>query len=94
MDAPETLRLSEYAYVFEEQFPNQFKPKGSETVKGVQEYQYPKYPGGPRGGGALTKPRAIVRVDANGVIVEIVDSLMPRGELIELFNRLGWKVKL
>jgi hypothetical protein len=96
--APETLNLSRYAYVFEEEAS--FTPTDSKTAIGVQEYQYPQYPGGPRGGSAVTRPRAVVEVNESGEIVEIVDHVMPgtpaegRARLIALFLRVGWKVNL
>jgi hypothetical protein len=94
--APDSLRLSEYGYVFEEMHGGQFESKGSETAGGIREYQYHEQPGGDRNGSALTNPRAVVRVNDAGVIVEIVDVTrgMTRDQLIALFDRNGWKYKL
>jgi len=95
-EAPNSLRLSPYAYVFQETQPGQFGSKPSATATGVREYQYQQSPGGPRGGSALTNPRAVVRVNDAGVIVEIVGVAkgVTREQLLEMFDRAGWKYKL
>jgi Domain of unknown function (DUF4157) len=95
VDTSSKLRLSQYAIVFEEIEPNQFKPQKSTAT--VQEWQYPG--DGQRGGKALIRPIAVVRTES-GVIVEIVDNVMQgtpaeaRAELIKLFQELRWKVNL
>jgi hypothetical protein len=92
-------RLSEYALVFEESVPNQFTPKTSGTTA-VTEFQYVD-PNNPhvRIKGAKVVPRAVVRVDEHGQIVEIVGHTFEgppdkqKADLRKLLSRPGWKVK-
>jgi hypothetical protein len=92
-------RLSEYALVFEESVPKQFTPKRSGTTT-VTEFQYVD-PNDPhkRIKGAKVVPRAVVRVDENGQIVEIIGHTFEgppdkqKADLRKLLSRPGWKVK-
>jgi hypothetical protein len=93
-------RLSRYALVFEEETPGQFTPKTSKTTA-VTEYQFVDPQTGARMSGASVRPRAVVRVNESGEIVEIVDHTMPgasaeeaRAKVVDLFRRQGWVVKL
>jgi hypothetical protein len=92
-------RLSEYALVFEESVPNQFTEKTSGTTP-VTEFQYVD-PNNPhvRIKGAKVVPRAVVRVDGHGQIVEILGHTFEgppdkqKADLRKLLSRKGWKVK-
>ena len=91
--------LSEYALVFEESDPGQFQPKTSGTTP-VTEFQHVDPKTGKRISGASVKPRAVVRVNDSGEIVEIVDDVMPgtpterRASVIALLKQQGWVVRL
>jgi hypothetical protein len=93
------MRLSEYALVFEEDAPGQFTPKTSKTTT-VTEFQYVDPRTGARVTGAAVRPRAVVRVNDAGEIVEIVDHVIPgpaaeaKAKLLDLFEKQGWKVNL
>jgi hypothetical protein len=92
-------RLSNYALVFEEDVPGQFTPKPSETTA-VTEFQVVDPTTTKRVSGWSVRPRAVVRVNDAGEIVEILDHIIPgtpaeaRTKLIALFEKQGWKVNL
>ena len=90
-------RLSAYGLVFEEIHPGEFTWKPSRTTT-AREYQYVDAAGN-RIKGAVVHPRAVVHVDENGVIDQVVDNVFKgdpaqvRKQLDELFQRQGWKYK-
>jgi hypothetical protein len=92
-------RLSDYALVFEEEHPGQFTGKPSKTTA-ITEYQVVNPETKVRVSGASVQPRAVVRVNQAGEIIEIVDHVMPgtpeeaQARLLELFAKQGWKVNL
>jgi hypothetical protein len=84
--------LSNVALVFHELEPGQFKRSTSPTA-GVTEYNF--MVGGSRAT-ANVRPRGIVRVANDGVIIQIL-ALHPKvsqSELEEMMERAGWKVDL
>jgi hypothetical protein len=96
---PETLRLSDIAYVFVEDPTRPFTDLPSKTAATVTEYS-------PRNKGkrALlpTNPRGVVRVNDDGVVVEILgiarnrtgEPVMTRDAFVVLMRAAGWKVEL
>jgi len=87
-------RLSPYGLVFEESYPSQFTPKRSGTTI-VTEFQFVDE-AGTRIHGAKVKPIAVVRVNENGDIAEIVEcapGLTP-ASVRERFEKIKWKVSL
>ena len=89
------LELSEYGYVFFEANKQVFEPKPSGTAQGIQEYQHLN--AAKNRTPALTAPVAVVRVNENGKIIEIVEHALAgspeavRGKLIREFEKAGWK---
>jgi hypothetical protein len=94
-----SARLSAYALVFEELYPDQFTPKTSKTTP-YTEWQHVDPVSKQRISGAQVRPRAVVRVNAAGEIVEIIDHIIPgtpqqaRAILTNLFTKQGWQVNL
>jgi hypothetical protein len=96
---PETLRLSDIGYVFVELPTQPFTDLPSKTASTVTEYS-PRNVKGERAG-LPTSPRAVVRVDPNGVVVEILgvarnragEPVMDQDALVALMQAAGWKVE-
>ncbi|SNS15081.1 hypothetical protein SAMN04488107_1620 [Geodermatophilus saharensis] len=97
---PETLRLSDIGYVFVEDPTRPFTDLPSLTAHTVTEYS----PRNHKGQRALlpTSPRAVVRVNPNGVVVEILgvarnragEPVMDEAALVALMRAAGWKAEL